>query len=415
MSTLSSEQTTVIQHTPAVPSALLKRWLLAFDCFNATAYMGFTQVIWVVYLFTRGYSSFEIGLFETLFHVAKFAAEVPTGAFADLVGRRASLIAFCVLNAVGDLLFLAPTPAFITLSFAISGVAYAFRGGASEALLWRFAEQSGASAPSAGTGPSERYSQLVTRMYLVGLIGEISGPAAGGFLGNLIIILPFVVGAAVQLSSIVPLLFLPEQRALLNERPHPLQHIAAGWRAARRDRVLIGLLAISALMESVATTTGYYNQLYLHGLGLALTGIGLASAASMGTNVVLTAVTPRLMRHFTSRRLIPACIACQIVGLLLMSAPQPALSLIGFVVVFQVGSAVLYPALSTYINERSPEAQRATVISFQSGLFSAAMIILFPLFGLSVMSIPYGAMYIGTALALGIACFGIWKLTAAGK
>ncbi len=401
-----------------VSSALLKRWLLAFDCFNATAYMGFTQAIWVVYLFSRGFSPFEIGLFEMLFHVAKFAAEVPTGAFADLVGRRASLIAFCLLNAIGDLLFLSPTPACITLSFATAGVAYAFRGGASEALLWRFAEQSGALDPLAGTRsdapapPSGRYSRLVTRMYLFGLIGEITGPAAGGFLGHLIIVLPFMVGAAVQLASIVPLLFLPEQRATLSERPHPLQHIAAGWRAARRDQILLGMLAVSALTEGVATTIGYYNQLYLHGLGLVLTGIGLASAAGQGTTAIFTTVTPGVMRRFPPRRLIPACIVCQLAGLLLMSVPQPAISLFGYIVVFQIGIAVLYPAISTYLNERSPEAQRATVLSFQSGLFSAAMIVLFPLFGLCVMSIPFGAVYIGTALVLGAACFAVWKAIA---
>jgi hypothetical protein len=60
-----------------------RRWLLAFDGYNAATNLHFTGAIWVIYLATHGYSPFAIGLFETLFHVAKFVAEVPTGIFWD--------------------------------------------------------------------------------------------------------------------------------------------------------------------------------------------------------------------------------------------------------------------------------------------------------------------------------------------
>ncbi len=39
-------------------------------------------------------------------------------------------------------------------------------------------------------------------------------------------------------------------------------------------------------------------------------------------------------------------------------------------VFFQASVGILAPAISTYVNERAPEEQRATILSFQTGLFS---------------------------------------------
>src|SRR5215813_12157600 len=107
---------------PTAPAATQRRWSLAFGVYSAATSLTFTQGFWVIYLATRGYSPFAIGLFEMTFHLAKFIAEVPTGIFADLVGRRASLIVAAVLAFVGELLFLVPSGPLIALSFALQGL-----------------------------------------------------------------------------------------------------------------------------------------------------------------------------------------------------------------------------------------------------------------------------------------------------
>src|SRR5579885_2398525 len=96
----------VITREPSAPAATQRRWALAYGVYSAATNLTFTQAIWVIYLASRGYSPFAIGLFEMTFHLAKFVAEVPTGIFADLVGRRASLIVAAGLAFAGELLFL---------------------------------------------------------------------------------------------------------------------------------------------------------------------------------------------------------------------------------------------------------------------------------------------------------------------
>jgi MFS family permease len=383
-----------------VPATPWRRWSRAFDAYNLSTNTLFTSAIWMIYLANHGYSPLALGLFEMLFHVAKFVTEVPTGIFADLLGRRRSLMLYCILSAADAFCFLTPTVPMMILSFVLAGTAYAFLGGASEAILWNIA---GHAEPENQAG---RYSYLVSRMYLVGMIGEIVGTTTGGYLGNLLMILPFLMRGLFALLGMIPLCFLPEQKIAQSERTSALRHLGKSIQVVWRSPALVGLLLISGLTTSCWQTIYFFYQLYLHGLGFSLSAIGLIVAASTATNFLFTATTPYVMRRISERWLVAIFVGCELLGLALMSLPQAWLGLLGYLGFFQASVAVLSPAISTYINRRSPEAQRATVLSLQTGLFSAAMIVLFPLFGLGVTTIPYNAAYLWTLLALAAGTLG---------
>ena len=119
------------------------------------------------------------------------------------------------------------------------------------------------------------------------------------------------------------------------------------------------------------------------------------------------------MRWLPQRWLVPVFVFAEIAGLLCMSMPQPLVSLFGYLILFQASIAVLSPAIVTYINERCPEEQRATVLSLQTGLFSASMIVLFPLFGLGISQVAYSTVYLWTLEGLtagSIAIFVLMKI-----
>ncbi|MGZ6391194.1 MAG: MFS transporter [Ktedonobacterales bacterium] len=379
---------------PPANKATQRRWTIAFACYTLAINTSFTRAVWIVYLAAHGYSPFAIGLVEMIFHIAKFVAEMPTGVFADLVGRRASLIVSCVLAAIGELLFVVPSFPVIVLSFALLGVAYAFRGGADSAMLWALAERVGVS------DKATHYSKLYSRMFLLLLLGETLGAASGGFIGGIWALLPFICQGIVAVLAIPPLFFLPEVRLAHSERHSPLRHIGAGLRAAWRDPVLLGLLLLSGLTASVFTTLGYYTQLYFHDLGFSLSAIGIIFALAIVPDSLFASLAPRIIHRLPQPWLITIFVASEALGLASMSAQQPLLGIVGFLLLFHSADAVLTPAISRYLNERSPEAQRATVLSLDTGLFSAAMIVLFPLFGLGLTQASYHAIFLWTLAAL---------------
>src|SRR5215467_5082870 len=102
---------------PALPEqGVRRRWTAAYGLYTLATNLVFTHAVWVLYLAANGYSPFAIGLFETAFHAAKFLAEIPTGIFADLRGRRTSLVVSCVVGAASSLLFLVPTAPMLAAS-----------------------------------------------------------------------------------------------------------------------------------------------------------------------------------------------------------------------------------------------------------------------------------------------------------
>ena len=374
---------------PVAPRRVRRRWVVAFALYTLATNVTFTQAVWVLYLAAKGYSPFAIGLFEMGFHLAKLAAEVPTGIFADLRGRRSSLIISCAVAAGASLLFLHPTAAVIALSFGLQGIAFAFRGGADSALLWGLAERSGAPDRTAW------FSRLFSRMLLVTIVAQTAGTAAGGFLAGISPTLPFVCAALAVGVGILPLLLLPEQRATAENGQHqrPLAHLRSGLRTIATDPVLLGLLLLSGLTASVYTTIGYFTQLYFGSLGISLAAVGVIVAAGVVPDALGAAIAPRIMGWLPRRAVLAIFVSAECLGVACLGIGSPGLALLGYLVLLHSGDAVLYPALNTYLNERSPEAQRATVLSLDTGLFSAAMIVLFPLFGLGLTRIAYPVAY----------------------
>jgi MFS family permease len=384
--------------------ATQRRWAIAFGLYTAATNLIFTQGVWVVYLALNGYSPFAIGLFETCFHAAKFLAEAPTGVFADLVGRRLSLIVSALLVVVAELLFLAPTPALIATSFALQGVAYAFRGGADSALLWTLVERAG------GEEKAARYSRLFSRMFVIVILTQTMGVASGGWLVGFGRALPFVFSSITSALAILPLLALPEHRAHAVHRVHPLAHLREGLRAVGRDPLLLGLLLLSGLTAGVMTTIGYYTQLFYSSIGFSLAAIGLLLAIPVVPDALFAAAAPRIMRWLPRRWVLAVFVGAELLGLLALATRVPILALVGYLGLLHVGDSVLYPAISTYLNERSPEAQRATVLSLETGLFSAIMIVLFPLFGFGLTYIDFSLAYLLAFVALLVGSGGIVAL-----
>jgi len=391
--------------TSSFPLRKKGRFFLVLDSYTFAANLNFMTAVRMIYLVQHGFPPVVIGLLETLRLVMQLLAEIPTGIFADLVGKRRSLACFCTLIALHSGLFLLPTTPLIVLSYVFAGVAWAFRGGANDALLWQIALTS---QPAQATA---RYSQLASRTALIGAASSMLGPALGGIFGNVLAILPFVATALLSLLALVPLHFLPEPPTLAEaspSRPHPLSYLTEGCRALWRDPLLLGLILLSALASSCWHTIFFFSQLYLQSFGLPLPRIGLVIALSTASYGVWTACAPRVMRWLPPRILLPSCLVVEMSGLLLMYPPWPMLNFLGYLVLLQAGEALLSLTLGAQINRRSPHRQRVTVLSCKTALFDAAMVVLFPLFGLGISTATFSTVYLWTLGAFLVGCASIW-------
>lgn len=93
--------------------------------------------VWVLYLAYCGLNLAQIGLVEGIYHATSILFEVPSGAVADLLGRKKSMILSRVCIAVSCIIMLfARSFWFFALSFVIQALGNNLNSGSEEALVY---------------------------------------------------------------------------------------------------------------------------------------------------------------------------------------------------------------------------------------------------------------------------------------
>ncbi|HNU80100.1 MAG TPA: MFS transporter, partial [Bacillota bacterium] len=96
-----------------------------------------TRGIWMIYLAGKGMSLTQLGLLEMVFHITSFLMEVPTGAVADIFGRRISRILGRVLSLVSVVILLAADCfLWFAISFVFTALSFNLESGAGDALIY---------------------------------------------------------------------------------------------------------------------------------------------------------------------------------------------------------------------------------------------------------------------------------------
>ena len=92
---------------------------------------------WVALLAARGFSLWEIGIAEGVFHVASLLFEIPSGVISDVFGRKKSMILSQCMSLLSSLLMIVSKglPG-VCVSLVFSAFGYNFASGAREALAY---------------------------------------------------------------------------------------------------------------------------------------------------------------------------------------------------------------------------------------------------------------------------------------
>ncbi|MDE7250230.1 MAG: MFS transporter, partial [Lachnospiraceae bacterium] len=93
--------------------------------------------IWVLYLAYCGLSLAQIGLVEGIYHATSILFEIPSGALADLLGRKRCMILSRICIAISCMIMLFAIGFwFFALSFVIQALGNNLNSGSEEALVY---------------------------------------------------------------------------------------------------------------------------------------------------------------------------------------------------------------------------------------------------------------------------------------
>ena len=341
-----------------------------------------TDAVWVALLAARGFSLWEIGLAESVFHIVSLLCEVPSGMAADLLGRKKTIVFGGVCMVLQSLLMAFASNLFsICFAMGLNALAMTMFSGTSTALVYDSLKQENC---------EEKYIQISANSSQISMLANAVGSMASllnqflGFAGF------YLLNAAFEGTSALANMLLVEPivtQAQASREKQSLRDLPGQFRQLVQDSLhilhesplAVKLIASSALISVPSYLTKMFLQQRLIELGwptevlfvpLLLGGLACVAGTEIG----------RRIKFCSMRRFYTLCALLCGMGTLLVGVAPAWGGILGMMLVQGVLEVYLLHE-GQKLNDAIPSDQRATIISVDSMAYSLLMIPASPLVG----------------------------------
>ncbi|MBE6071266.1 MAG: MFS transporter [Clostridium butyricum] len=336
-----------------------------------------SSAIWVLYMVYKGLPLWQIGIAEGIFHVASFLFEVPSGALADLFGRKNTIIAGRICSALSAIINLFSNNIFgFSIGFIISALGYNLNSGSEEALVYDSLKQ---------VNCEKEYLRVNSKLNLIIEISQGISTFIGGLLAEYSYVYCYVTVIIISLLSLVPALMFKEPLKDktdkdAGEKISIKRHFKVCYEILKNNREIIKILIYFPVVFTFDTVVYFYGQQYFSILGFNKIEISLIMLLS-GVFSCLGAISCEKVISVLGNKTKYTASILMGISIVMISGKNIVISVI-FFAIMNYANAILYPIQSSSLNNLIPSSQRATIISIDSMIFSLAMICIFPICGL---------------------------------
>ena len=144
----------------------------------------------------------QIGLLEGVYHITSMIFEIPSGALADLLGRKKSMIVSRILVAISCLIMLVSRNFWLFgLSFFIQALGNNFNSGTEEALIYDSMK---------ALGEEEHYIGVSGRLNVIIEVSQGIATVLGGILAEYSFAYCYGASLIIAICALIPVLFMTE-------------------------------------------------------------------------------------------------------------------------------------------------------------------------------------------------------------
>lgn len=385
--------------------ARIQRSLRLFYAFRLLATSYLYVPIFMLFQASRGLSFFERLALGGLYSAVIILVEVPTGVFADRIGRRRSML-LGALTMVASCLLATQAHGFgmFAVAESLGAISIALCSGADSAYLFDFLREH---------DRGHEYGRRESTASAWHLMGSAVAFAGGGLLARIDLALPYLVTAGVAAVAAVVACLLHDDRPISDPRV-PAKLVLRSWGGQLTSAIgelgknprLAWMVGYSAVVFVLLRATVYIYQPYLEDRGLGPVSIGMLFA---GVYVIASLVayrTYRLRQWIGDELLLWALLAILAVSFVGLAGAGPGPWMFALLIVQAVANGLYSPLTKPLLNaEISDSRRRAAILSVDSMARRAAMGVFAPLVGLygqtDVMLLCGGVGLLGlVALAL---------------
>ena len=327
--------------------------------------MQIISAIYATYLQKHGLNLFEVNLVNAIYFTTLFVFEIPTGAFADIFGRKHSFVVSAAVVSLSMLVYgLSETFWGFACAEVIAAVGMTFKTGAFQAWLVDSLKHQGFYGPLHRVfGRSAFYNQVG------GCVGAITGAYAGAYYDSL----PWLIGSLGMLVVTLIAHFSMREDYFVRksyswsggfEAMKETAHTS--FRYAREDKAVRFILIATFVQIYSVQALNMYWQPFFRNHSIKEEHLGFIYTGMMFFIAIGSFLAGRLKGSGKEKTVIYFSML-YVGATVLLATASPLLSVsLGFFLVHELGRGFWAPMADSYLHHRIPSEERATVMSFCS-------------------------------------------------
>ncbi len=346
------------------------------------------------FLVWGGISFTEVMILQAVFYISIVLLEIPTGAVADFLGRRVSLIMAALVGIVAPLVY-AWTPNFymFILGEVLWALGETLTSGANEALMYDSLKKLGRESDS-----KKYFSRFNTYMMVAIMISAPIGSVIAKYLGlrytMLLMVVPFVISFVVSFTFKEPVV---TERI---KRENYIGTLVRGVKYFKGHRIIRILTFDRVSIASLVFFIIWSNQLLLKELGVPIVYFGIVFSLMAAAQIPFIGNLEFLEKIFGSKKrylFVSAIISA--VGFFLLAFVRNAPVAIAIIIIMSGCGLSRTVLFQNYTNKYIESQSRATVISTVSMLDRLIKAAIYPLLGwLAEYSLSSAFIIVGIAI-----------------
>jgi len=351
----------------------VKRNLTALYLVKVAKWMNLIMPVIVLFYKSNGLTMKDIFLLQSIYSLTLMTLEIPTGYFADRVGRKSSILLGTILGFTG---YLAYSFSFGFWQFVVAevilGVSQSLVSGADSAMLYD---------TLAAKEQNNRYTQLEGRITSIGNFGEAFAGIIGGLLAVSSLRTPFYVQTCVALIAVPAAIMLVEPPIKAIKLKPRIKEIKSIIYSVLHGNVKLKWNTLFSAFTGAATLSmAWFAQPYFQQIKLPVSMYGVLWAV-LNLCVGIAAVYAwRFEKKFGAIKTV-VVFTLAIFSSYLLLPLMPGYTGLAVLIVFYLARGLATPTLRNYINLITTSEIRATVLSVRNFLIRLIFAITGPLWG----------------------------------
>lgn len=367
----------------------------------------FAPVI-VLFYQENGLSQTEVFALQSIFALAVLLLEVPSGYFADVFGRRLSVILGGVLAAIGfgGYSFAMSFPVFVLFEVVL-GLGLSFLSGADQAL---------ARDSLIALGKEHEHRRFEAKSHEYGSWASALAAIAGGLIA-LISLRSTIIAQAIIEALLIPaaILLVEPPRTKPTATQNPWQEVRRIVRYSLREHQQIKwLIAYSAVVTVMTHTMFWLNQPLFTEMGVPLGWFGLLTAGLFISQGFSARASDWYERRLGKKRALTSFVLIGTVCYLLVGSFLHV-AILPILLGFQFIRGAAMPVMRDYINEHVESSIRATVLSVSNLVRQLLYTVIGPVIGFIVDQYSLGiGLYFSAAFYGALGLFVLTRMNVNG-